>query len=93
MVKKWEAPLYGTMQGPSWGYFKVIFYQVCKLLTATRNKMPPRTGKRLQDRGRDTPTKGLMWLLYRGTLLLRRGRVPMVKKWEHGISRYCPGGT
>ena len=48
-------------QGPPWGYFKVIFYQVCQLVTKNRNRMAPRTGKRLQHRGRDTPTKGLMW--------------------------------
>ena len=39
---------------------KVDFYQVCQLGTTIHNKMAPRTGKRLQDRGRDTPTKGLL---------------------------------
>ena len=36
-------------QGPSWGYFKVNFYEVCQLLTTIRNKMAPRTAKRLQS--------------------------------------------
>ena len=48
-------------QGPSWGYFKVNFHQGCQLLTKNQNKMAPRTGKRLQDRGRDIPRKGLLW--------------------------------
>ena len=46
-----------TTHGPSWGHFKVNFYQFCQLLTTIRNKMAPRTGKRLQDRGRDTPRR------------------------------------
>ena len=44
-------------QGPSWGYFKIDFYQVCQLLTTIRIKMAPRTGKRLQNRGWDTPRR------------------------------------
>ena len=48
-------------QGPSWVYFKVNLYQVCHFWTTIRTKMAPRTGKRFQDRGRDTPTKGLLW--------------------------------
>ena len=50
-----------STRGPSWGYFKVIFYQVYQLFTTIHNKMAPSTGKRLQYRGRDTPTKGLLW--------------------------------
>ena len=57
-----------TTQGPSWGYFKVKFYQVCQLLSTIRNKMAPRAGTRLQDRGRDTPTNGLLGLQVEGSV-------------------------
>ena len=50
-----------TTKDPAWGYFNVIFDQVCQLLKTIRNKMVPRTGRRLQERARDTPTKGLLW--------------------------------
>ena len=38
----------------------VILKSILPGLTTIRNKMAPRPGKRLQDRGRNTPTKGLL---------------------------------
>jgi hypothetical protein len=40
---------------------KVIFGRVRQLLAINAHKMAPRTGKRLQERARDNPTKGLLW--------------------------------
>ena len=48
-------------QGPLWGYSKVNLQQTCQLWTTISRKMAPRTRKRLQERGRDAPTKGLLW--------------------------------
>ena len=52
--------LRGTTQGPSWGYSKVNLQQTCQFLTTISRRMAPSTMKRLQERGRDTPTKGLL---------------------------------
>jgi hypothetical protein len=49
------------MQSPSWGYPKVNLQPTCWFLTTISRKMAPRMRKRLQERGRDTPTKGLLW--------------------------------
>ena len=51
-----------TTQGPSWGYSKVNLQQICQFLTTISRKMAPRTRKRLQERGQDNPTKGLLWI-------------------------------
>ena len=52
-------------QGPLWRYSKVDLRQTCQFLTIISRKMAPRTRKRLHERGRDTPTKGLLWYLAR----------------------------
>ena len=44
-------------------YSKVNLLQTCQLLTIIFRKMAPRTRRRLQERGRDTPTWGLLWLI------------------------------
>jgi len=49
-------------QGPSRGYSKANLQQTCQFSRTISRKMAPRTRKRLQERGRDTPTKGLLWI-------------------------------
>ena len=50
-------------QGPSNPQSKVIFGRFRQLLVINAHEMAPRTRRWLQERGRDTPTKGLLWYL------------------------------
>ena len=45
-----------STQSPSWGYLKVIFQRRCQYLAINAHEMAPRTGRWLQERGRDAPT-------------------------------------
>jgi hypothetical protein len=51
------------IMSPSWGYSNVNLQKICQFLTTISHKMAPRTRKRLQKRGRDAPTEGLLWLV------------------------------
>ena len=43
------------------GISKSIFQRPCQFLAINAHEMAPRTRRWLQERGRDTPTKGLLW--------------------------------
>ena len=50
-----------STRGPSNPQSKVIFGRFRQLLGINAHKMAPTTTRRLQERGRDTPSKGLLW--------------------------------
>ena len=43
------------------GISKSIFQRLCQYLAINAHEMAPRTGRWLQERGRDTPTQGFAW--------------------------------
>ena len=51
----------GSTQGPSYPQSKVHFGRFRQLLAINAHEMAPRTRRWLQERGRDTHTKGLLW--------------------------------
>ena len=70
----------GTHARPFVGVFKSQLTTYLSILTIIFRQMAPRTRKRLQERGRDIPTKGLLWgaanstsrvVTYRGTSSIR----------------------
>ena len=71
---------------------KANLQQTCPFLTTISRKMAARTRKRLQERGRDTPTKGLLWKGGRGFAdLLGEAvhAVDSIRRARRGRGRMC----
>ena len=68
------------------GISKVNLQQGCQLTTTMPHKMAPRTRKRLQERGRDAPTKGLLWYLARAAL---HGKEAVRCVWVSALASVC----